>query len=134
MQLASAMAWMTSIIALVIGTIGTLNTMMTSVFERTKEIGILRAIGWSKKGVIAMILAESCSLAMVACILGSLFAVILTWGLSQAPIAKGILRPYIDFPIFAHGWLMGIGIGLVGAWLPAWRASQLLPTSAFRES
>ncbi len=132
MQLASAMAWMTSTIALVIGAIGTLNTMMTSVMERTVEIGILRAIGWPKRRVVLMILLESCGLAIAACIIGSILATLLTWGLGQSSIAKGILRPSIDLAIFAQGWLLAIGIGLIGAGIPAWRASQMLPTSAFR--
>ncbi len=79
MQLATAMAWMTSMIALVIGAIGTLNTMMTSVMERTREIGILRAIGWPRKRVVTMILMESCTLAVIASVAGCALAALLTW-------------------------------------------------------
>lgn len=133
MQLAGAMAWMTSIIALVIGSIGTLNTMLTSVMERTKEIGILRAIGWPKSRVVRMILLESCALAILASLFGTLLAVLMTWALSQAPAAKGILSPAIDGIVIVQGFALSIGIGLLGAILPAWRAAKLLPTEAFRE-
>ncbi len=134
MQLAGAMAWMTSMIALIIGSIGTLNTMLTSVLERTKEIGILRAIGWPKRRVVMMIVMESCGLAVVASLLGCMLAVGLTWGLSQAPAAKGILSPAIELRIMLQGCVLAIIIGLLGAILPAWRATQLLPTEAFREN
>ena len=50
---------MTSAIALVIGAVGMLNTMIMSVLERTQEIGILRAIGWRKIRIMRMILMES---------------------------------------------------------------------------
>jgi putative ABC transport system permease protein len=133
MQLASAMAWMTSVIALVIGTIGTLNTMLTSVLERTKEIGILRAIGWTKRRVVSMILLESCGLALVASLLGCALAILLTWSLSQAPAAKGILSPSIDWQILLQGVVLAVMIGILGALLPAWRAAKLLPTEAFRD-
>ena len=133
MQLAGAMAWMTSAIALVIGTIGTLNTMLTSVMERTREIGILRAMGWPKGRVVRMILMESCGLAVAASFVGTLLAIGLTWGLSQAPEAKGILRPIIDLQVIISGFLLAVGIGLLGALLPAWRAARMLPTEAFRE-
>lgn len=133
MQLAAAMAWMTSVIALVIGSIGTLNTMLMSVMERTREIGILRAIGWPKHRVVAMILLESCGLALAASLLGTLLAVGLTWALAQAPEAKGLLSPSIDTQVVLQGFLLAIGIGFIGAILPAWRAAKLLPTEAFRE-
>jgi putative ABC transport system permease protein len=133
MKLAEAMAWMTSIVAMVIGAIGTLNTMMMSVHERTKEIGILRAIGWPRRRVVGMILLESCGLAVAAAILGAIAAVCLTWLLSRAPAASGILAPQIDAPTLLRGFLIAMGIGLLGAWLPAWRAARLLPTEAFRE-
>ena len=74
-QMAKAMAWITSAIALVIGTVGMLNTMIMSVFERTREIGILRAIGWRKWRVMLMILGES----MVLCIVGALLGAAAPW-------------------------------------------------------
>ncbi len=133
MQLAGAMAWMTSMLALVLGSIGTLNTMLTSVMERTKEIGILRAIGWPQRRVVSMILLESCGLAIVAGFFGTLLAIGLTWALAQAPAAKGILSPSIDSKVILQGFLLAIGIGLLGALLPAWRAARLMPTEAFRD-
>ncbi len=134
MKLAGAMAWMTSMIALILGAIGTLNTMLTSVMERTKEIGILRAIGWPKRRVVSMILLESCSLALLASLFGTGLAMLLTWALAQAPIVKGVLSPVIDVGIVLQGFLLAIAIGLLGALLPAWRAAQLLPTEAFRDT
>jgi putative ABC transport system permease protein len=133
MQIAHAMAWMTSAIALLIGTISTWNTMLTSVMERTKEIGILRAIGWRKRRVVGMILAESCTLALVASVIGILLAKLLTWALSQAPEARGLLSPKIDVFVVGQGLVLAFVIGLLGAMLPAWRAARLSPTEAFRE-
>jgi putative ABC transport system permease protein len=134
MQLATAMAWMTSVVALVIGAIGTLNTMMTSVLERTQEIGILRAIGWPRRRVVSMILLESSALALVACVAGCLLAALLTWALSQASAARGILSPAIDGHVILQGFLLALGIGVLGAMIPAWRAARMLPTEAFRNA
>lgn len=133
MQIAHAMAWMTSAIALLIGSIGTLNTMLTSVLERTKEIGILRAIGWPRHRVVGMILGESCGLAMVASIFGGLFALLLTGLLSQSPATKGLITPHVDSKAILLGLVLAFGIGLLGAALPALRAARLSPTEAFRE-
>ena len=133
MRVASAMAWMTSMIALVIGAIGTLNTMMMSVLERTREIGILRAMGWQRRRVVAMIMLESCTMALVASIMGSLLAILLTWGLSRLSASRGILSPAIDGQVLAQGVAIALVIGLLGAFIPAWRASKMLPSDAFRE-
>ena len=134
MRVASGMAWMTSMIALVIGAIGTLNTMMMSVLERTREIGILRAMGWQRRRVVAMIMLESCTMALVASIVGSLLAILLTWGLSRLGASRGILSPAIDGQVLAQGVAIALVIGLLGAFIPAWRASQMLPSDAFRET
>ena len=134
MQLASAMAWMTSMVAIFIGAIGTLNTMMTSVLERTREIGILRAIGWPRRRVVTMILAESCAIAGIASVIGSVLAIVGTWALSQAPAAKGILSPSVDIIILIEGVALALTIGVLGALLPAWRAAKLQPTEAFRDA
>jgi len=133
MRLSSAMAWMTSAVAIFIGAIGTLNTMMTSVLERTREIGILRAIGWPRRRVVTMILAESCAIAFIASVIGGGLAIVGTWALSQAPAAKGILSPSIDAIILAEGVVLALVIGVLGALLPAWRAARLQPTEAFRD-
>jgi len=134
MQLAGAMAWMTSMIALVLGAFGTLNTMMTSVMERTREIGILRAMGWPRGRVVKMIVLESCLLAIVASVIGSLLAIVLTTLLAQSAAAQGILTPAIDSTVLAQGAMIGLVIGILGALIPAWRASKLLPTEAFRQN
>ena len=73
-RLAHAMAWVTSAIALIVGSIGMLNTMIVSVLERTQEIGILRAIGWRKSRIMKMILVESFTLSFSGAIFGILLA------------------------------------------------------------
>jgi len=133
MQIASAMAWMTSVVAILIGAIGTLNTMMTSVIERTGEIGILRAVGWSRFRIVAMIVGESTVLAIIGTISGCSLAVVLTFLLSRSSAVAGILAPSIDPVVLAKGTLIGLLIGLLGALLPALRAAKLLPTDAFRD-
>ncbi|OYP36660.1 ABC transporter permease [Rhodopirellula sp. MGV] len=130
MKLASAMAWMTSVISLAIGAIGTLNTMMTSVLERTREIGVLRAVGWPRGRIVRMILAEAFALSLLATAIGSLLAYAACAGLSQHPAASGILVPTIDTATYLEGGLLAVLIGLTGAIIPAFRAASVSPTLA----
>ena len=58
-RLAKTMAWATIGVALVLGSVGVLNTMVMAVFERTGEIGLLRALGWRRRRVLALILGEA---------------------------------------------------------------------------
>jgi putative ABC transport system permease protein len=132
-QVATAMAWMTSMVALVIGAISTLNTMMTSVLERTVEIGILRAIGWRRYRVAKMVLMESLGLAFLASLLGTVFAVVGIFLLSRSPAAAGLVTPVVDASVLFQGLGLAWIIGLLGALLPAWRAANLMPTDAFHE-
>ncbi|HEX3998749.1 MAG TPA: FtsX-like permease family protein [Pirellulales bacterium] len=131
-KLAGAMAWMTSSIALVIGAIGMLNTMIMSVLERTQEIGILRAIGWRKARVMRMILGESFALSLGGAVVGTGLALFLTAVVSRLPAAEGLVRPDVSFRVIVTGFLLSLVLGLVGGAYPAIRGARLAPTEALR--
>jgi putative ABC transport system permease protein len=132
MRLAGAMAWLTSSVALLIGAIGMLNTMMTSVFERTREIGLLRSIGWRKSLIVRMILLEASLLSVAAAVLGSAAGILMTWAMSRAPAVAGTISPAIDVWVLGQGLLVAVVIGLLGAAYPAYRGARLVPTEALR--
>ena len=58
-RVARAMSWSTSLLAIVVGVLGVMNTMLMTVFERTHEIGILLAVGWKRMRIVYMVLCES---------------------------------------------------------------------------
>jgi putative ABC transport system permease protein len=127
-----AMAWLTSAVALVIGAVGMLNTMVMSVFERTREIGILRAIGWGRWRVVRMILMESVVLSLAGGVVGAGGAVLLTRVLSNQPAVSGMIDSYVAPDVIVQGFLIALCVGLLGAAYPAYRGAQLLPTEALR--
>jgi putative ABC transport system permease protein len=131
-RLAHAMAWVTSAIALIVGSIGMLNTMIVSVLERTQEIGILRAIGWRKTRIMKMILVESFTLSFAGAIFGILLAYVLIRVLAGFPIAQGFVRGDITMQVVLMAYLISVLLGLVGGAYPALRGASLPPTEALR--
>jgi len=131
-RVAHGMAWFTSALALVIGAIGILNTMIMAVFERTQEIGILRAIGWRKRRIMAMILAESLVLCLAGAAVGTLAAIGVTAWLAGFPAVRGYMEGTISADIIAQGFAIAVLVGLVGGIYPAYRGASLLPTEAIR--
>lgn len=131
-QLAKAMAWLTSAVALLIGGFGMMNTMIMAVHERTKEIGILRAIGWGRGRIVRMILLESLVIGVVGAIVGGIGASILVRLLTRVPTVSGLIDGRIEPRFFFYGLLLALAVGLIGGLLPAYRASRLLPTVALR--
>jgi putative ABC transport system permease protein len=132
LRIANGMAWITSVIALIIGVIGILNTMIMSVFERTREIGVLRAMGWRKLRVVRMILAESVLLSIVGAGIGILGALAATHILTQVPPVNGYIRADVAPFVMFEGILIALAVGLIGGAYPAFRGAQLLPTEAIR--
>jgi putative ABC transport system permease protein len=132
LQLARAMAWSTSITALIIGSIGVLNTMIMSVLERTQEIGILRAIGWKRRRIVRMIMSESFSLCAVGAVLGIFAAVLAIRAVSHLPQLANKVRSDISWTTMGIGLIMAVLVGLVGGAYPAIRGASLPPTEALR--
>jgi putative ABC transport system permease protein len=131
-QMAKAMSWLTSTVALVLGTFGVLNTMVMAVHERTKEIGILRAVGWRRGRIARLILSESVVLSVIGAILGGAGAVLLVRLLTLVPTVNGLIDGRIPPVVIAYGLAGALVVGLIGGLLPAYRASRMLPTVAFR--
>ncbi len=129
-RIGRAVAWLTSAIALFIGAIGMLNTMVMSVFERTKEIGTLRAIGWRKSRVIRMVLGESLILSIAGAVLGSAGGAALAKFLSHLPNTAGVTQGDVGSSVFIEGFLVALIVGLLGAIYPALWSANLLPTEA----
>ncbi|MBX3413404.1 MAG: ABC transporter permease [Pirellulales bacterium] len=123
-----SMAWMTSVIAISVGTIGVLNTMLMSVVERIREISILRAIGWRKLRVVQMIVSECLILSLSGAVLGTIGAILATRWLATLPAVSGFIEGRIAPVVMLQGLGMATLVGLVGALYPSIRAARLLPT------
>ena len=124
-------SWGISLLAIVIGGIGIINTMIMSVYERTREIGVLKAVGWKRRRILGMILGESIVLTITAGIIGSIVGIMGIQLLSSTGVLTGI-SPVYTLETFANAFAVAIVVGLVGGFYPAWRASRLPPTEALR--
>jgi putative ABC transport system permease protein len=131
-RIVTAFAWLVSIVTLVISGILVLNTMFMAVFERTREIGILRAIGWRPSRVLRMILMESILLSVCGGIVGTMGGLATIKLLSYIPTVNGIVQQAISADIVVKGFAIAIVVGVIGAAYPAFRGSRLLPTEALR--
>lgn len=127
-----ATSWITSAIAIIIGAVGMLNTMIMSVSERTREIGILRAIGWRKSRIVRMILTESVLLSLTGGVFGTFAAVGVTQLLGKHPAVAGLIDTHIAGSVLVFGVVSALCVGVLGAAYPAYRGAQLLPTEALR--
>jgi len=132
LKIAKAMAWVVSLVALFIGVISMLNTMVMSVLERTQEIGILRAVGWPRGRIIRMVLGEAVFLGVASGIVGAAGAILTTHLLAFSPKVNGFIEGGIAPWVVAQGFAITIVIGLLGGAYPAFRAARLLPTEAIR--
>jgi len=131
LDMINAASWGISLLAIVIGGIGIINTMVMSVYERTREIGVLKAVGWKKTRILGMIMGESLVLTLTAGIIGSLIGI---GGLELLTYLEvfGIMTPVYNIETFTQAFGVAIVVGLIGGFYPAARASRLPPTEALR--
>jgi putative ABC transport system permease protein len=117
-----------SFVALMIGGIGVMNIMLVSVTERTKEIGVRKAVGATRLNILTQFLIE----AVVLTAIGGLA------GLAVGELLSLMVNKYSPLPAFVPLWAIGVGVGIsaavgivFGLW-PAWKAARLDPIEALR--
>ena len=124
--------WAVSFLAVLIGGVGVMNTVLMSVFERTREFGALRAVGWRRRQILGLVLAESLALTSLGGLMGAGLGVAMVQMVKRAPAVSGFLSSTFSPALFAQGIGVALVLGLVGGIYPAWRASRLTPAEAMR--
>ena len=131
-EILDALTLAISVLAVGIGAIGVMNTMVMSVFERTRELGVLRAIGWRGSRILRLITTESLFLCLIASVLGVGLGVAASRAVLLVPAVSAFLDPAYPAAIFVRALLVGVAVALAGAAYPAVRAVRLSPMEALR--
>ena len=127
-----AMTLAVTLLAMVVGLASAMNTMLMSVFERTVEIGVLRAIGWKASRIRRMILLESTLLGIAGGILGVALGFLARELLYLLPSIRGTIRLEIGLHAILFTIAFATVVGVLSGLYPAIRASRMKPTVAFR--
>jgi putative ABC transport system permease protein len=121
-----------SILAIAVGGVGVLNTMLMSIMERTREIGVLRALGWHRRAILSLILREALLLGLMGAVASILIAFLLATGIQLIPSFGEAIQPEWTLGVFLRAILIAVLLGLFGGLLPAYRATRLQPVEALR--
>ncbi len=123
-------------ISLIVGGIGIMNTMYTAILERTREIGVMKAVGARNSDILSIFMFESGMLGL----LGGIIGVILGIALSQLVVlagaqvlGPGILQSNVSVSLILGALAFSFFVGLLAGALPAYEAAKLPPVEAFRQ-
>jgi putative ABC transport system permease protein len=126
-------------ISLLVAGIGIMNIMIVSLIERTREIGILKALGMKSRTVLTIFLGES----VIIGLMGAIIGIVLGWILANITarvLGSGVfgngggftITPLLTPEVLAGALAFGVGVSVIFALYPAWRASKLKPVEALR--
>ena len=125
-------------ISLLVAGIGIMNIMIVSLIERTREIGILKALGMKSRTVLMIFLGES----VIIGLMGAIIGIILGWALANVTatvLSSGVfgsgsftITPLLTPEVLIGALGFGVGVSVIFALYPAWRASKLKPVDALR--
>ena len=131
-RIAQAMSWGTSLLAVLVGVLGVMNTMLMTVFERTQEICILLALGWKRGRVVRMVLWESALLGLFGGLGGVLIGAVGVNVLGKTPAIRGLLEPDLSVNLLTVSVAIAVAVGVISGLYPAWRSSRLTPSRALQ--
>ncbi len=121
-----------TILAAVIAITGVLNTTLLSFFERIREFGVLRSVGWSRGRVVGLVVGETITVSVIGAGLGLVFGWAAINVLENLSSLKGYFQPTYDLGVFVRALVFAIVVALLGALYPAIRAARLSPLAAIR--
>ena len=126
-----------ALVALLVGSVGIVTTMYTSVTERTREIGVMKAIGARDRNVLALFLAEAAIIGIIGASIGLVVGVLGGYG-ALSLFASNLLpsssevTPRYPWSDLARVWAISLGLSVAAGLYPAWKASKLSPIVALR--
>jgi putative ABC transport system permease protein len=121
-----------SIIAVIMGAIYVLNALVMATQERTREIGIFAAIGWSKRRIMASIVVEGIVMCVIGCGLGLLLSFGAALAFPHIPAIGNLVSFKPSAALIAPILVAAFVLCILGALFPAWRAVRMLPAEALR--
>jgi putative ABC transport system permease protein len=122
-----------TILAGVIAISGVLNTTLLSFFERTREFGVLRSIGWTRPRVLGLVIGEASIVGVLGLALGLALGWVAVNVLQHLNAIRGYLQPTYDTVVFSRALFFAFAVVLLGAMYPALRAAFLSPVEALRD-
>lgn len=124
-----------ALVALLVGSVGIVTTMYTSVTERTREIGVMKAIGARDRNVLALFLAEAAIIGIIGASIGLVIGVLGGYGalsLFASNLFSSEVTPQYPWSDLARVWGISLGLSVAAGLYPAWKASRLSPIVALR--
>jgi putative ABC transport system permease protein len=131
-RITRAAAGVTSAIALFMGLLGVIGTMVASVYERGREIGILRAIGWKRGRIVRMVLSEAGLLSLLGAIAGAVGGMLMLKLLSLLPVTGRVVDGHYSVAAVGQAMAWALAAGLLGSIYPALWAASRRPVDAIR--
>jgi len=136
-----ALAWIVGFFTAIGAAFGAMNTMYAQVSARTREIGTLRAIGFSRRSILASFVIEALMLCAIGGVLGVVFTFLVFNLFLNRPTGTMNFRTFSEVlfnfrltpPLIAGGIVFSLAMGLLGGFFPAWRAARLKIVNALRE-
>jgi putative ABC transport system permease protein len=118
-------------VSLLVGAVGIANTMFTSVLEKTKEIGTMKAIGSKNKDILMIFLINSAMVGFVGGLLGVILGSFLSLAFPMLGITSSSSITF-SLPLMIEGIVLAVSVGVISGVVPAYRASKLKPVDALR--
>jgi putative ABC transport system permease protein len=120
------------VLAIIIGAIVVMSAMTMSFIERTREFGVLSALGWARRRVGTMIMSEALLIGLIGAAGGLALSVLAVAGVQQLPSLAGVLHPEYTADIFGRALYTATAMVLLGGLVPAIRAALARPLEALR--